>query len=255
MAHLIQDWVVAYSLILARTAAFVMMFPLFGTRSVPLIVRNALVIALSLYWMSQWETLPTQTLREIGSHWFLYGLMIAKEVIVGLVLGYGFSLILIPFRVAGEYIGQEMGLTIARITDPASGQTGTAVGQAFEGAGIMLLFQFNFHHVFIAAFHGSFARRPVGGVMEAVSPEGYIRALSWAQESGLALAAPVGCWLFFTMIMLAIMSKAAPQLNIMSVGFILRILAGLVSLVILFPEMGPAMQAIMYHFGQLMHAL
>lgn len=255
MTLLIQDWIVAYSLILARVTAFVITFPLLGTRSVPLIARNALILTLSLFWMSQWQTLPAEELRSIGSHWFLFGMMVGKEVIVGLILGFGFGLVLMPFRVAGEYIGQEMGLTIARITDPTNGQNGTAIGQAFEGLGIMTLFQMDMHHVFLAAFHASFIRRPVGGVMEQISPDSYLRAVVWAQKSGLALAAPVGCWLFLMLVMLALMSRAAPQLNIMSVGFILRLSAGLISILLLLPNMGPAMHGVLHEFSKLIYAL
>lgn len=254
MSFLIQDWVVAFSLILARVTAFVVTFPFLGSRAVPLIVRNALILTLSLFWMDQWQTLPAEELRRIGGHWFLYGLMIGKEVIIGAILGYGFSLVTVPFRVAGEYIGQEMGLTIARITDPTRGQGGTAVGQIFESVGIVLFFQLNFHQVFLTAFHASFIRRPVGGAMEPVSPDKYIRAVAWAQESGLAMIAPVGCWLFLTMVILALMTRAAPQLNIMSVGFILRLITGQLAVFLLLPDIGPAMTKLMHEFGQMIYA-
>lgn len=252
MAPYLQDLAVSLSLIMARVIPFVMTFPYFGGAAVPRFVKAGLILTLSLFWMSQLQTLPAQELRFIGTHWICFFAMIIKEIAIGLILGNAFALFLVPFRIAGEFVGQEMGLTIATINDPTQHSTGTAVGQMFDTLGMLIFFGLDFHHVFISAFHASFARRPVGAGIGELHVEEYIQAMTWAEEWGIALVAPIGCWLFITSVILALMARAAPQLNIMNVGFVLRLLTGFGATIILLPEIAPNMAQIMQRFAQLL---
>jgi flagellar biosynthesis protein FliR len=252
---MIEAWVISLTLILARTSMFVMTFPYFGSQNVPVMIRTGLVLSLTIFQFFQWGTLPARELYSLGDHWFTYGFMIGKEVVVGGILGFGFGLFLVPFRVAGEFIGQEMGLTIASITDPTRNDRGTVIGQVFENIGVMLFFLLDFHHVFLGAFYASFVNRPVGGALGEVSVEKYIRAVTLTQEWGFVLATPVACCLFFVSLILALMARAAPQLNIMNVGFVLRIGAGLCAVFIMMPEFAPGMRQMLNQFAHLIYAL
>lgn len=255
MTPLLQDFVVSFSLIAARTTAFVMTFPFFGGQAAPQSAKAGLTLALTIFWMSMLQTLPAEELREIGSHWLLYALMLGKEVVVGLVLGYAFSLFLVPFRIAGEYVGQEMGLTIASLTDPTRPQTGTVVGQFFETIGMLLFFIMDLHQVFIGAFHASFVRRPVGAGLGNIAVMDYVQLVAVTEESGLEMVTPISCWLFFVSVTLALMARAAPQLNIMNVGSILKLITGLVGTLILLPELAPNMMRNLQRFSELIYAL
>ena len=167
------------------------------------------------------------------------------------MLGYIFSLFTVPFRTAGEFIGQEMGLTLASISDPTQGAQTSVLGQVFETIGVLLFFGLNIHHVFLAALHETFLRRPEGGNFLPNSGEPLLRAMAGSREWGLLLAAPIGCSLFITSVVLALMSRAAPQMNIMSVGFTLRIAVGLLGALWLLPELGNTMLAVLANFCEI----
>ena len=252
MAPFLQDMAVSYALITARVIAFVMTFPYFGGSAVPRLVKAGVILSLSVFWFSQLQTLPAQELRFIGTHWLCFAAMLVKEIAIGLILGNAFALFLIPFRIAGEFVGQEMGLTIATITDPTQPHTGTAVGQIFDTLGMMIFFGLDFHHVFLSAFHASFSRRPVGAGIGELHVSEYIQAMTWAEEWGFALVAPIACWLFLTSVILALMARAAPQLNIMNVGFALRIITGFGAIIVLLPEIAPNISQIMQRLAQLL---
>jgi len=66
------------------------------------------------------------------------------------------------------------------------------------------------------------------------------------------LAAPVACCLFITSLILAMMAKAAPQLNLMSCGFALRLLVGLVATWTLWPNLAPRMNVILQQYSGLL---
>jgi flagellar biosynthetic protein FliR len=184
-----------------------------------------------------------------------FALEIGREVALGAVLGYALGLFLVPFRIAGEFIGQEMGLTLGGITDPTQNRAGPAVGQIFELLGVLLLFGLDVHHVFFASLHSTFARWPMGQWVFPVSVAPFLRATTVTQQWGLLLAAPVAVCLFITSIFLALMARAAPQLNILSVGFALRLAVGLVAVLLLLPDMTGGMLYVLEQFSELLGGL
>ena len=184
--------------------------------------------------------------------WLAFVMAVAREVLIGSALGYVFGLFMVPFRIAGEYIAQEMGLTLGTITDPTRPQTTTVVGEFFELFGVLLFFTQNVHHLFLAALHDSFSRQPIGGSFLAIPVASQLAAMSSATEWGLTLAAPVACCLFITSLVLALMARSAPQLNLMSFGYALRILVGLVATCVLWPDLATRMISVLERFTNIL---
>ena len=253
MQALVETWFITLALILARVSAFVAMTPVFGGRGVPKLIKVSLTLALSSFWFASSGAAQAQTVLTLHqSPWLGLVLAVAREALIGGVLGYVFGLFLVPFRVAGEYIAQEMGLTLGSITDPSRSQPSTVVGEFFELTGTLLFLSQDVHHGFLALLHRTFATQPLGGPFLPVPIGTQLQALSAVTEWGLLLAAPVGCCLFLTSLLLALLTRAAPQLNLMSAGFALRVLAGLVALLILWPELVPWMLAVLHRSSVLL---
>ncbi len=253
---LVETWLLSFLLVLVRVSAFVVTMPLFGGGFVPRYVKAGLVLSLSVFWFFELGTGPAELYFSSGhSHWFNYILAITRELVLGWVLGTVFALVMVPFRIAGEFVGQEMGLTLARLTDPTLTQVGTVFGQTFEVFGVLLFLSFDVHHVFIAAFHSAFARHPVGGSLIEIPVAKYVSAMSLSQEWGILLAAPIAFCLILTTLMLAVMSRIAPQLNIMSIGFALRLTIGLLATFILLPEQIAGMRGILERFSVMLYGL
>lgn len=247
MHAFIETWFITLALILARVSAFLAMTPVFGGRGVPRLIKVSLALVLSMFWFTTSGAAHAQTILTLNeSPWLGLVLAVAREALIGGVLGYVFGLFLVPFRVAGEYIAQEMGLTLGSITDPSRSQPSTVIGEFFELTGTLLFLSQNVHHGFLALLHRTFATQPLGGSFLPVPIGRQLQALSSVTEWGLLLAAPMGCCLFLTSLLLALLTRAAPQLNLMSAGFALRVLAGLVALLVLWPEMIPSMLVVLH---------
>jgi flagellar biosynthetic protein FliR len=247
MHAVVETWFVTLALILARVSAFLAMSPVLGGRGVPKLVKIALSLALSSFWFARSGATQAQTVLMLNqSPWLGLVLAVAREALIGGVLGYVFGLFLVPFRVAGEYISQEMGLTLGSITDPTRSQPSTVLGEFFELSGALLLLSQNVHHLFLAALHRTFATQPLGGAFLPVPVGTQLQALASVTEWGLLLAAPVGCCLFLTSLLLALLTRVAPQLNLMAAGFALRLLAGLLALLILWPDLVPGMMSMLH---------
>lgn len=253
MNSLIETWFVTMALILARVSAFLTLAPVLGGRAVPKLVKMSLALALSSFWFTSSGAAQAQAIITLNqSPWLGLVLAVAREAVVGAVLGYVFGLFLTPFRIAGEYIAQEMGLTLGSINDPTRSQPSTVLGQFFEMMGILLLLSQNVHHLFLGMLHRTFATQPLGGSFLPVPVGAQLQALSSATEWGLLLAAPVGCCLFLTSLLLALLTRAAPQLNLMAAGFALRVLAGIVALLMLWPDLVPWMLSVLHRSTSLL---
>lgn len=250
----VHTWVVAFSLVMARVTAFVMAMPYFGGQALPRTIKVGLVMALSVFWFFAISPGLAQPISPDHT-WFGFGFAIIREMVVGAIIGMAFSLFTVPFQIAGAFIGQEMGLTIAQVTDPTQSQQISLTSQVFNTIGIMLFFSTNIHHIMFATMHSSFARRPVGGPLLPLPHDKMIDMVSTTQEFGFLLAAPISCILFLTSMILALLTRAAPQLNIMSIGFSLRIIAGLLTLYFFFPTLSTTMMAIFHDLTGRVYAL
>jgi flagellar biosynthetic protein FliR len=252
---MIEAWIVSFSLILARTGTFVAALPYLGGNAVPRTVKVGLVVALSFFWSGAIGELPMDELvARADVHWLAFGLALAREAVLGAVLGFAFGLFLMPARVAGEFVGQEMGLSLGTLTDPSGENAATIVGQLFEVLGVLIFFGLDAHHVWFAALHSTFAGWPVGGpVTLPVVP--LVHGLESAHEWGLLLAAPIVVCLFISSVTLALMARTAPQLNLFSVGFTLRLGAGLVAVFVFLPQFVDSFTAVVSRFGEFLARL
>lgn len=233
-----EAWAVSFSLILARVGAFVAVQPIFGGRQVPRLVKVGLTFALAVFWFE--DLAPTGDFDELrfkSTTWLGYALAAARESVIGAMLGYGLMILLMPVRVAGEFIGQEMGLSLASVANPMSENSATLLGQLVESLAIAIFLGLDGHHAWLAALHGTFARWPIGGGFPSLPLVPLIGATGRAHEWGLLMALPLATCMFASSMLLALMARVAPQLNLMSVGFALRIGIGLLATMVFLPDL------------------
>jgi flagellar biosynthetic protein FliR len=213
-------------------------------------VKAGWALILTIFWCGSWDALLSNSLlaQPMPVVWVTYALALGREAILGAVLGYALGLLLVPARIAGEYLGQEMGLTLGSLSDPGADHSATVMGQIFEMFGTLIFLGLDGHHVFLMALRGTFAHWPIGGALAGLPVNDLVSGAAAAQEWGLVLAAPLAVCLFLTAVVLSLMARAVPQLNILTIGFPLRIGVGLVAAILLLPNLGAALVSI---FGRL----
>jgi flagellar biosynthetic protein FliR len=254
---MIESTVLSFALILARTGAFVGVLPMLGSHSTPRTVKVGLAFALAvLYFQILGVSAIPEVLTANGSaSWSILILVLLKEALLGAFLGFAMGLILLPIRIAGEYLGAEMGLAMGAQADPTAPNPSVVVTQLFEMLAGVLFFSLDGHHLFFAALHSTFLRIPLGSWsgMSAVGP--MTAGMTAAQEWGLMLAAPVGAMLFLSSVVLALMTRAAPQMNVFAFGYAVRIGFGLLGLFVLMPGFIAAVTRSLARMGQLLERL
>lgn len=228
----LEQQVFSFILILTRVAAFVGFLPLFGKNQIPAMVKIGLAMALTIFWFG---SLPADAFYTGSINVVTAVLQIGKETAIGFLLAAILGFMFVPAQIAGAYVGQEMGLSLASVASPSGSDSSTLVTTVFETLAILLFFGLNLHHFMIVFLHVSLVELSGKIDIANLPTELLVQSTHALSEVGCLLAGPVGICLFVLTIALALLNKAAPTLNLFSVGMPLRAGLGLVCLFVFMP--------------------
>lgn len=246
-----------------RVASFVAFLPPFSGQHMPNTVKVGLAMALTLFWapniaFSEWVSVSESAATEIGVQptdadlqlaadpssmrpWILWAWLGTREVMLGASLGWILGLILIPFRVAGSWLGELMGISIASITSGADSSSGNVLAVLFEAIGVLMLFSLSIHHGFLLVFDRCWTTFKVGGIWKGDMTHETVNLITSLPEQGLAIAAPMALFMTIATVVLLFAMKQAPQFNLFTFGMPFRLLSGLGAIVLFFPDLMAAM--------------
>lgn len=213
-----------------RTGAALALLPGIGAMLLPLRARIGLSAVVGLLVLG---VMPIEVPIDMLSPTGLLG--IAGELVIGATAGVVLQLVFAAAAVAGELLSQSMGLGFATMLDPA-GMTSPVVA-SFLGLLLWLVFLgLDGHLQLIGMLVDSYRTLPPGS--DPLAHAGDIAALGGvAFSAGLMLALPVAAVLLLVNLLLAVVSRSAPQLNIFSIGFPTLMVAGLLTLPVALPAM------------------
>jgi flagellar biosynthesis protein FliR len=210
-------------LLAARVGGMVLIAPVFSTKAVPTSVKTCIIILLTA--LLQPVALAHATvIPQITPETFV------GETLVGLGLGLGAALLVGAASVAGDLMGMQIGLSGAAIFDPTSNSQENALGVFVNLFAITLMLAVDAHLVMIDAVARSVRLIPIGSGLHAEGLHAMVRSANVLFALGLQFAAPVIAAVLVANTALAILSRAAPQLNILSVAFPVQIGVGLFAL-------------------------
>jgi flagellar biosynthetic protein FliR len=217
--------VLVYLLVFARTGAMVMLLPAIGDANVPSRVRLILALAISL---ALSPTVASAYPDTAPANVLALGLLIAKEITVGLLIGAIARIIVSALANAGTLIASQTGLSYAQTLDPTSqGQQGAVVGNFLSLLGTVLIFATNLHHLAIGAIVGSYHLIPPGTELPTGDmAELAIRITSGTFALGFQLAAPFLVFGFAVNAAFGILARMMPQLQVFFIAMPVNILVG-----------------------------
>ncbi len=227
----------AFGLYLLRTSALILASPLLGSGTGFAGYKIALVLAVTVViFMSTGQVLE----HPVGA--IDYGLMCFREILIGLFLAFVLQAVLLAVRVAGELIGTEMAFNMASIVDPNTGINTPLVTQVYELAFFLGLLAINGHHWLLRALGSSFERAPIGdfGLEDGMSGA-ILDLFSRMFSAGIVFAAPILVLLVLVSALIGFLSRVVPQINVMEVGFNIRVAVGLLAIFLFSPFIAPAM--------------
>jgi flagellar biosynthetic protein FliR len=217
------SWLIAFLLVMARALAWLLVVSPFASRKVvPTLALLGIAAGFGFLVAPQLETssLPTTTPSLIGA--------IVAQVLTGAALGFVIQLLLSAVTAAGSILDLVGGLTLPPAIDPLSLDQTPLMGQFYQQVVVLLLFVTGGYLLMIEGFVNSF-RGPgftLAGSGRVASV--LVTDLGVFFTSALEIAAPVMVVLFAAQIVLALLSKAAPQVNVWILGFPLQVFLVLV---------------------------
>lgn len=211
-----------FVVVLIRIGAILAAMPMLGSRSLPGQVKAGLATALALVLVpfvgaASW---PADTAL------FLLGLI--AEFLIGLMIGLAVRSLFASFEVAGELVGSQMGFSIVQLFDPVTSHNVPLIGQLHTVLASLIFLSLNAHVLVVHAIGESFRLIPPFGarLSETVGDE-VVRLFQGGFLVALKLAAPVLVATLVVNLVLALLGRTVPQLNVFVLSFPLTILCGL----------------------------
>ncbi|QLF94461.1 flagellar type III secretion system protein FliR [Pseudomonas sp. ABC1] len=219
----IGGWVGQFMLPLFRIAALLMTMPIIGTQLVPVRIRLYLAVAMTVALVPALPAMPAVDALTLPAMF-----LVIEQVLIGVMLGFVLQLFFHVFIVSGQLLAMQMGLGFASMVDPANGVSVPVFGQFFNMLVVLLFLAMNGHLVVFEVLVESFTTLPVGGGLTTGHYWEVASKLGWVLGAGLLLVLPAITALLVINLAFGLMTRAAPQLNIFSIGFPLTLVLGLV---------------------------
>lgn len=221
----IGDLVAAFLLPLFRISSFFLAAPLFGAQLVPPRIKLILAITVTALLVPVIPEVPKVDAMSAATI-----LLIAKEILIGLGMAFVLQMLMQVFVMGGQIAAMQMGLGFASMMDPVNGVSVTVISQFYLMLITLLYISMDGHLATLQVFVESFNAIPIGTQL---GPDFFwqlVTMMSWCLAGALLIALPAVTALLIINGALGIVSRAAPQLNIFSIGFPLMIILGLIIL-------------------------
>ena len=238
----IEQTIAGYIWPLFRISSMLMVMAIFGAGTTPAQIRLLIAVAITVAVAPVLPQMPAVELFSLQSFFIT-----AQQIMIGTAMGFVSQMLLQTFVLTGQIIGMQTSLGFASMVDPGSGQQVPAVGNFFLILSTFIFLSVDGHLMMVKMLISSFETLPVG---ETINVANYRAAAEWGSYMfGAALTMSLSAMLALLLINLSfgVMTRAAPQLNIFSIGFPITMLSGLL---ILWLTLTP----IMAHFGEVWKA-
>jgi flagellar biosynthetic protein FliR len=167
-----------------------------------------------------------------------YAILIIKEVIVGLILGYAAILTFTAIRIAGELIDSQMGFAMASIVDPQNNTSITLIGEFMYVLQILLFLAVDGHHQLLLAISYSYTMIPVAGaIFKTTFVTAVLKMFIEMFSLGIRMAAPFIVAFLICDIAMGLMARTVPQLNVFVISFPIKTGLGMLTMVAVLPVM------------------
>jgi flagellar biosynthetic protein FliR len=220
-------------LVLVRVSVMLALIPIFSQTQIPHLVRFGLGLLLALVIS---RTVPVMApLGGIGD----LVVAIVSQAFVGLVFGFVAFLLFTGIQFAGEIIDVQIGFAVVNVINPLTSQSVTVIGELQLALATLLYLAADAHHMLLAGIAGSFTLVPLPFAGAPQILEGDVmRFFAQCLFIVFEIAAPVAVALFLVNVMLGLMARVAPQMNVFVVGFPIQISVGLIMLIVSIPLLG-----------------
>jgi flagellar biosynthetic protein FliR len=219
-----------FAMLLVRPGMLVALTPALGGAHLPMPVKIGLTVLIGI------GLLPSVAVPR-GLPELTLSVVIAREAVIGLSLGFAVRALIAGAEFAGHLSGQQIGFSYGATIDPQSGVRNNMLATLYGSLATLGFLAINGHHAVLRALAQSYAGLPIGGGGLDASVVTSVRdILGLVFVVGVRLAAPFIVVLLVVELVVGLISRSAPSLGFMVIGYPLRLIVGLVLLAALVPS-------------------
>lgn len=237
--NLILSQAPVFLLVFVRCAAMIFTLPLLSMRGVPRVAKIAFAGYLAYFIMGSVDLrVYAQYIAGDGTMSLVFLLIAVGEALIGIIIGFFVTIIFSAFSASGQFIAFQMGLSAASSYDSLSQVENPLMGQFFNLVAMLVFMQTKwFQALFLKGLTESFGS--LNAVSLAASGNQIVRfmmgSLTDLFADALVIALPIMGTLSLITITTGLLSKAAPQMNLLSEGFPVMILVAFTVIAFLIP--------------------
>jgi flagellar biosynthetic protein FliR len=230
MMSILMDKYQLFLLIFVRVSGIFVFSPLFSSQNVPNVLKVGFSFIFSLLLTT---TLKVDFLNQVDTN---YLVLIVKELMVGIMIGFISYAFFSTFYILGQIIDMEIGFGMVNVIDPQNKIQVPVMGNFYYILSFLILLITNGHHVIIKALVDSYQYIPIGKfyISEATAYQ-LISILGKTFSLGFRIAAPIVVTMLLIDILLGVLSRTIPQMNVFVVGMPLKIVVGLLIIAVSLP--------------------
>lgn len=250
-----------FLLVFARCFATILSLPLFSSRSIPRAAKAALAGYIAFF-IFPGVSLSEGVYSEYAAYISLTGdfsldyvFLLLGEAMLGVILGFFVQLVFATFSAAGQFFSFQTGLSASEVYDSESRVENPVMGQLFNFMAVLVFLQNRWVHAFLLdGMAESFRALNVFSIINNTqSLAGFmVRGLSLMFKDALIIALPIMASLFLINVTIGILARAAPQMNLLTEGFPILMLAAYLLIFILVPYFSDFFESV---FGEGLGAL
>ena len=230
-----------YLLVFVRCFALIMTLPLFSTRAVSRIAKIAFAGYMAFFMLGMADFSEYKTFLGSDGAFSLYFLfLLIGEALIGVIIGFYITIIFAAFSTAGQFTAFQMGFSAASTYDAMAQVENPLMGQFFNFIAMLVFMQNQwFQRLFLGGLTASFKSLTAISVINSTDSivTFMLKGLTKLFADALIIALPIMGTLLLITICTGLLSKAAPQMNLLSEGFPIMILTAFLLIMLLIPTM------------------
>ena len=220
-----------FLLVLIRMSGLFILSPIFGRRNVPTVFKIGFSLFLTIILINTLEVPELGLFNNI----FMYVVYIVKELVVGMIIGYVTYVIMSALYLAGQLIDMQVGFGMVNVIDPMTNIQIPLTSNFYYMYTILIFLTMNGHHMLIQALFESFEMIPVEQV---TFNTGLMENIALIMKDmfliAVRIASPIIAAIFVVDVILGVLSRTMPEMNVFMLGMPIKIIVGLLVIAITF---------------------
>lgn len=219
---------IAVLIVAFRLTGLLIFSPMLAGAAIPRQAKIILVVTLAF---AIYPALPTTWQMPMQFSLLTVAQLFVTETLIGAAIGFIASLPILAVQLGGQIMGQQMGLGLAQVFNPELATNTGVIDQLLFYTALAVFISFGGIEATFSALMNTYESVPLGAMtLTAIPFDLMVGTLASGFELALRIAAPILGIMIIETVATGVLMKTIPQINIMSVGFSLKTLAGLFGL-------------------------